>query len=31
MVCSPDDAMNMFSGSDLRILAIGNFLVHKGD
>jgi len=29
MVCSPDDALNMFFGSDLRNLAIGDFLVVK--
>ena len=29
MVCSPDDALNMFYGSDLRILALGDFLVRK--
>jgi len=29
MVCSPDDALNMFYGSDLRNLAIGDFLVRK--
>ncbi len=29
MVCSPDDALNMFYGSDLRNLAIGDFLVQK--
>jgi carbamoyltransferase len=29
MVCSPDDALNMFFGSDLRILAVGDFLVRK--
>lgn len=29
MVCSPDDALNMFFGSDLRNLAIGDFLVRK--
>jgi carbamoyltransferase len=29
MVCSPDDALNMFYGSDLQILALGDFLVRK--
>ena len=29
MVCSPDDALNMFDGSDLQNLAIGDFLVRK--
>jgi carbamoyltransferase len=29
MVCSPDDAVNMFYGSDLKNLAIGDFLVRK--
>jgi carbamoyltransferase len=29
MVCSPDDALNMFFGSDLQNLAIGDFLAHK--
>ena len=29
MVCSPDDALNMFFGSDLQNLAIGDFLVSK--
>lgn len=29
MVCSPDDALNMFFGSDLRNLALGDFLVRK--
>jgi carbamoyltransferase len=29
MVCSPDDALNMFYGSDLRVLAVGDFLVRK--
>ena len=29
MVCSPDDALNMFYGSDLQNLAIGDFLVQK--
>ncbi len=29
MVCSPDDALNMFYGSDLHNLAIGDFLVQK--
>ncbi len=29
MVCSPDDALNMFYGSDLQNLAIGDFLVKK--
>ena len=29
MVCSPDDALNMFFGSDLQNLALGDFLVRK--
>ena len=29
MVCSPDDALNMFYGSDLQNLAMGDFLVRK--
>ncbi|HRZ36069.1 MAG TPA: carbamoyltransferase C-terminal domain-containing protein, partial [Candidatus Paceibacterota bacterium] len=29
MVCSPDDALNMFFASDLQNLAIGDFLVAK--
>jgi carbamoyltransferase len=29
MVCSPDDALNMFYGSDLQNLALGGFLVRK--
>lgn len=29
MVCSPEDALNMFYGSDLENLAIGDFLVRK--
>jgi carbamoyltransferase len=29
MVCSPEDALNMFYGSDLQILAMGDFLVRK--
>ena len=29
MVCSPDDALDMFFGSDLRNLAIGDLLVKK--
>jgi carbamoyltransferase len=29
MICSPDDALNMFYGSDLQNLAIGDFLVRK--
>ena len=29
MVCSPEDALNMFFGSDLEILAIGDYLVRK--
>ncbi len=29
MVCSPDDAFNMFYASDLQNLAIGDFLVRK--
>jgi len=29
MVCSPDDALNMFYGSDLQNLALGDFLVRK--
>ncbi len=29
MVCSPEDALNMFFGSDLQILAIGDYLVKK--
>ncbi|MEZ5560117.1 MAG: carbamoyltransferase C-terminal domain-containing protein [Pseudomonadales bacterium] len=29
MVCSPDDALNMFSGSDLRYLVLGDYLVTK--
>jgi carbamoyltransferase len=29
MVCSPEDALNMFYGSDLQNLAIGDFLVRK--
>jgi carbamoyltransferase len=29
MVCSPDDALNMFFRSDLQNLAIGDFLVRK--
>jgi len=29
MICSPEDALNMFYGSDLRTLAIGDFLVRK--
>jgi carbamoyltransferase len=29
MVCSPDDALNMFFGNDLQNLAIGDFLARK--
>ena len=29
MVCSPEDALNMFYGCDLQNLAIGDFLVRK--
>jgi carbamoyltransferase len=29
IVCTPDDALNMFFGSDLQNLAIGDFLVRK--
>ena len=29
MICSPEDALNMFYGSDLRNLALGDFLVRK--
>jgi len=29
MVCSPEDALNMFYGSDLQNLAIGDYLVRK--
>ena len=29
MVCSPEDALNMFFGSDLQNLAVGDFLVRK--
>ncbi|HUK82573.1 MAG TPA: carbamoyltransferase C-terminal domain-containing protein [Verrucomicrobiae bacterium] len=29
IVCSPDDALNMYYGSDLQNLAIGDFLVRK--
>jgi carbamoyltransferase len=29
MICSPDDALNMFYGSDLQNLALGDFLVRK--
>lgn len=29
MVCSPEDALNMFYGSDLQNLAMGDFLVRK--
>lgn len=29
MVCSPDDALNMFYGSDLQYLALGDYLVRK--
>jgi len=29
MVCSPEDALNMFYGSDLKNLAMGDFLVRK--
>lgn len=29
MVCSPDDALNMFYGSDLQNLALGDYLVRK--
>jgi carbamoyltransferase len=29
MVCSPDDALNMFYASDLQNLALGDFLVRK--
>ena len=29
MICSPDDALNMFYGSDLQNLGIGDFLVRK--
>src|SRR5260370_32503671 len=29
MVCSPDDALIMFYGSDLQNLALGDFLVRK--
>ena len=29
MVCSPHDALEMFYGSDLELLAIGPFLVRK--
>ena len=31
MVCSPEDALEMFYGSDLQNLAIGDFLVRKSD
>jgi carbamoyltransferase len=31
MVCSPDDALNMFYGSDLQNLALGDFLVRKAE
>jgi carbamoyltransferase len=29
MICSPDDALNIFYGSDLQNLGIGDFLVRK--
>jgi len=29
MVCSPEDALNMFYGSELQILGIGDYLVRK--
>jgi carbamoyltransferase len=31
MVCSPDDALNMFFGSDLQYLVLEDFLVTKND
>ncbi|MEQ8484523.1 MAG: carbamoyltransferase [Pseudomonadales bacterium] len=31
MVCSPEDALNMFFGSDLEYLVLGDFLVTKAD
>ena len=31
MVCSPEDALEMFYGSDLQNLAIGDFLVRKSE
>jgi carbamoyltransferase len=31
IVCTPDDALNMFYGSDLQNLAIGDFLVRKSE
>ena len=29
MICSPEDALNMFYGSDLENLGIGDFLVRR--
>ncbi len=31
MVCSPEDALNMFCGSDLQFLLLEDFLVSKAD
>ena len=31
MICSPDDALDMFYGSDLRYLAIQDILIEKAD
>ena len=31
MVCSPDAALNRFFGSDLKNLAMGDFLIRKPD
>ncbi|MBU4487668.1 MAG: hypothetical protein KKI13_01180, partial [Candidatus Omnitrophica bacterium] len=30
MICSPDDALNMFYGSGLEYLIMGNYLIKKG-
>jgi carbamoyltransferase len=30
IVCTPDDAINCFLGTEMDVLAIGNILVHKG-
>ncbi|MBU4376403.1 MAG: carbamoyltransferase, partial [Candidatus Omnitrophica bacterium] len=29
MICSPDDALNMFYGSGLEYLIMGNYLIKK--
>ena len=31
IVCTPEDAFNCFMGTEMDVLSIGNFILHKGD